>query len=176
MTDKPQEQYLKAKIMTAGPEQLQLMLYDGAIRFCEQARQAMQVNDIPTTHDRLLRAERIVLELSNGLRAEVNRERAAKLTSLYNYVYRLLVDANFSKNIEALTEAMGLLSYQRNTWQMVLEKLRQERSPGPAGAGAGGPAGRRPIRPDPAPAQPVKPSKPSGIGAPLIGGRICLEG
>jgi flagellar secretion chaperone FliS len=124
MSDKPQNQYLRAKIMTASPEQLQTMLYDGAIRFGEQARAAMEAKDIPTAHDRLLRAQNIVLELSTSLKVEVAPELCGKLASLYNYVYRLLIDANMSKSLAKLDEALNLLRYQRETWLMALEALR----------------------------------------------------
>ena len=42
----PINQYQKTKILTASPEQLQLMLYDGVIRFCEQARETIQAQKI----------------------------------------------------------------------------------------------------------------------------------
>ena len=100
MSDKPQNEYLKAKIMTARPDQLQTMLYDGAIRFCEQAREAVQNADAPTAHDRLMRAQRIVLELATSMKAELNPELCGKLAGLYNYVYRLLVDANLHKDLQ----------------------------------------------------------------------------
>ena len=129
MSDKPRNEYLKSKIMTATPAQLQTMLYDGAIRFCEQARQAMTEKDIPGTHDKLIRAQRIVLELSSSMKVELNPELCGKLASLYNYVYRLLIDANVNKDLEKVTEAIDLLRYQRETWLMALEKLREEQTP-----------------------------------------------
>lgn len=177
MSDKPQNEYLKAKIMTASPEQLQMMLYDGAIRFCEQARQAIEANDIPTTHDRLLRAQRIVMELTNGLKNEVNPQLCSKLAGLYNYVYRLLVDANFHRKIEPLDEAMKLLRYQRDTWQMVVEKVRQEKA---LQAGASASPEEPTVEAAPQPSASVtRPASsrpvPAAAGKPL-GGTLCLEG
>lgn len=129
MSDRPQNEYLRAKIMTASPEQLQTMLYDGAIRFAEQGRAAMEARDIPATHDRLIRAQNIVLELSTSLKVEAAPELCSKLASLYNYVYRLLVEANLTKEIAKVDEALGLLRYQRETWLMALETLRRSAAP-----------------------------------------------
>ena len=126
MSDSPLNEYLKAKIMTATPQQLQTMLYDGAIRFCEQARQAMLDKDIPTTHERIVRAQRIVVELSTTMNAEVNPELCGRLAGLYTYVYRLLVDANVQRDPAKIDEALGLLQHIRETWLMALSKLRQD--------------------------------------------------
>jgi len=134
MSDSPLNEYLKAKIMTATPQQLQTMLYDGAIRFCEQARQAMLDKDIPTTYERIVRAQRIVVELSATMNVEVNPELCGRLASLYTYVYRLLVDANVQRDPAKIDEALGLLQHIRETWQMALNKLRAD------GAGGGGDA------------------------------------
>lgn len=168
MTDRPENEYLKSQIMTASPERLQMLLYDGAIRFCEQARSAMQAHDVPVVHDRLLRAQRIILELSGGLRTEVNPELCGKLASLYNYVYRLLIDANLHKEVAKLDEALELLHYQRETWQLVLQKLREERN-GSVPAGSPSPS---------MPSTAVASAKPAGGQVPnqLIGGRLSLEG
>lgn len=154
MADRPQNEYLKAQIMTASPEQLQMMLYNGAIRFAEQARQAIVEGDIAAMHDRLIRAQRIVMELAGGLKTDVDPGLCGKLASLYNYVYRLLVDANFHRTVEPLDEALELLHYQRDTWQLLIEKLREERS------GA-----------VPAP----RPSADRSANAPA-GGTLCLDG
>lgn len=172
MTDNPQDQYLKAKIMTATSEQLQAMLYDGAIRFCEQAKHAMQAKNIPDTHDRLVRAQRIVLELSSSLRTDVDPELCGKLTSLYNYVYRLLIDANINRDVGKVDEALQLLHYQRDTWTMAMEELRRQQA-------------------DPSPSRPERPAArndadnsraasqattPPPAGDELIGGTLSIEG
>ena len=169
MSNKPQKEYLKAKIMTAGPEQLQTMLYDGAVRFCEQGRQAIQDKDIPTTHDRLMRAQRIVLELSSGLKTEVNPELCGKLASLYNYVYRLLVDANLKRDLQKLDEALDLLRYQRETWSMALEKLRQEKMK------QAEPADRGPRKIESDRPSDSTAGKPAG-NEHLVGGTLSIEG
>jgi flagellar protein FliS len=147
------DQYLRNAVLTASPEQLQLMLYDGAIRFATQAREAMQAKEIEKTHNLLTRTQRIIVEMQNGLRPEVAPDICNQVAGLYAFTYRRLVDANINKDMEALEEALEILKHLRETWVLLLEKLRQERagetapaaggsSPAPvATAGGGYPAG-----------------------------------
>ena len=130
MNDKPQNEYLRAKIMTATPQQLQTMLYDGAIRFCEQARAAIAQRDIATTHARIIRAQRIMIELTGGLRTELEPEICSRMASLYNYIYRLLIDAHLNLDLAKIDEALRLLQHIRETWLMALERARQENAAG----------------------------------------------
>jgi len=112
--------------MTATPEQLQLMLYDGAIRFSTQAREALGKSDFETSCEKLLRAQRIVLEMRNGLRPEVNASLCERMAALYDFVYNRLVDANMKRDPAAIDEALQILEHQRETWQMLIEKIRRE--------------------------------------------------
>jgi len=116
--------YLKTKIMTASPEELRLMLYDGAVKFCRQARAAIEAGQIEEMHNNLVRAQKIVLELSTSLRHDVDPELCERLSALYNYIYRLTVDANTKREVKPVDEAIQLLSYERETWQMLIDKLR----------------------------------------------------
>ena len=122
----PANPYLKTKIMTASPQELRLMLYDGAIKFCHQARKALDEQNIEASYNALMRAQKIVLELSTSLNHEADPGLCEKLSSLYTYIYRLLVDANIGRKVEPVAEALELLQYERQTWQMVIEKLAVE--------------------------------------------------
>lgn len=130
MTHDPSSEYLKNAVMTATPEQLQLMLYDGAIRFAGQARDAMGRGDLETSCEKLIRAQNIVLEMRNGLRHEVNPTLCAQMASLYTFIYNRLVDANLKRSQSALDEALKILNHQRETWQILVEKVRGERNRG----------------------------------------------
>lgn len=115
--------YLKTKIMTASPEELRLMLYDGAIKFCHQARRALEESDFEGSYTALMRSQKIVLELSTSLNHNVAPEICDKLSALYTYIYRLLVDANMQRKIEPITESIDLLEYERETWKLLMEKV-----------------------------------------------------
>ena len=131
--------YLKTKVMTASPEQLQLMLYDGAIRFCEQARTAIEEKNIEGSFKLLTKAQKIVLEMCAGMREEVDPDICANMRRLYMFSYDRLLVANIKKDIKALDEALKILREMRETWVLLIEKLQQERSaqqPEPVGAAA----------------------------------------
>jgi flagellar protein FliS len=122
------QNYLRTKVLTATPEQLQLLLYDGAIRFGEQARIALQNKNYEQSFLLLDRTQKIVNELRITLKHDVAPELCGKLASLYNYAFKKLVDANIDHRVEDLDEALNILKYQRQTWAMLLEQLAKEKA------------------------------------------------
>src|SRR5688572_30095595 len=118
-----QQQYLRTKVLTATPEQLQLMLYDGAIRFAEQARTALVNKNYEESYRLITRVQQILTELSCSLKHDVAPELCGKLSALYNFVYRKLIEANIDHAMPSLEEALSILHYQRETWVMLLEQL-----------------------------------------------------
>lgn len=128
MTHQPRTEYLKTQVMTASPEMLQLMLWDGAIRFAEQGKDAILKRDIEGSYKALLRSQKIVMEMSAGLRRDINPELCTKLAALYNFMYRRLVDANLKKNPALVDDALRIMRHQRETWVMLMEKLAEQRA------------------------------------------------
>ena len=117
------QNYLRTKVFTATPEQLQLMLYDGAIRFGEQARLALEKKDYESSYNMISRVQKIITEMSSSLKHDVSPELCKKLAALYTYAYRKLVEANIDHRMDSLDEALNLLKYQRETWVMLLDSL-----------------------------------------------------
>ena len=101
------------------------MLYDGAIKFCNQSKQAMADGDFESSYNALMRAQKIVLELSTSLNRDVAPDLCEKLSALYTYIYKLLVDANMQRDPKPVDEAIELLDYERQTWQMLMKQLDQ---------------------------------------------------
>ena len=138
MNPQPSQQartYLRTQVMTATPEQLQMMLFDGAVRFAEQApRVALEKKDFETSFTMLSRAQKIVTELTTSLKHKVAPELCEKLTSLYNYVFRNLVNANTRHDVKSLDEAIKTLRYQRETWSLLLEELAKQKAAAAASA------------------------------------------
>jgi len=124
----PSQEYLKTKVMTASPEMLTLMLWDGAIRFAEQGKEAIVRKDIEGSYKALVRSQRIITELTTNLKHEVNPDLCGKLASLYNFIFRRLVDANINKNPQLVDDALEIMRHQRETWVMLMEKLMRERA------------------------------------------------
>ena len=120
--------YLRNAVLTATPEQLQLMLYDGAIRFASQGADAIEQDDYEASFETLSRAQKIVLELRAGVRREANPELCDQMTQLYHYIYQRLVDGSINRDAETIREAVKLLEYQRETWVMLIERIGRERA------------------------------------------------
>jgi flagellar secretion chaperone FliS len=125
-TPSPSKEYLRSAVLTASPEQLVLMLYDGAIRFTSRGREGILAKDREAAFEALDRAQLIVLELSGGIRREANPEIADQMASLYSFVYRRLVEANIYQDVSAVDDGLRVLRYQRETWQLLMQKLQQE--------------------------------------------------
>jgi len=123
-----QQQYLRTRVMTATPEQLQMMLYDGAIRFSEQARAALEARDYEKSYNMISRVQKIITEMSCTLKRDVLPELCDKLTALYSYVYKKLIEANVQHSVGAIDEALELLRYQRQTWSLLLDQLGKQKA------------------------------------------------
>lgn len=120
--------YLRDAVMTATPEQLHLMLYDGAIRFTRAAAEAMTRNAWEAAYDNFTRAQRIIVEMTQALNYNVDADLCKRMASLYNFLFRKLVDANVNRDSQLAQEVIDLLEYQRETWVMVMGKLQEERA------------------------------------------------
>jgi len=118
--------YLKMKIMTSSPQELRLMLYEGAIKFTHQAVNAIETSDFEVSYNGLMRAQKIVLELSTSMNFNIAPELCDKLSALYTYIYRLLVEANMQRVVKPAREALELLEYERETWIMLMQNVDQE--------------------------------------------------
>jgi len=125
--------YLRTKVLTASPEELRLMLLEGALRFARQGRDGMARQDHEATYQGLSQAKAIIMELINALRPEVNPELCQRMTALYVFMYKRLLEANLEKSVQMVDEVIELLEYERETWLMLMDKLRQEREAEAAG-------------------------------------------
>lgn len=133
------QSYLRNSVMTASQEQLHLMLLDGAIRFTSRAQEALEKADHEATFNALERAQRIVLELSNGLVRDRNPELVDRMIGLYAFVFRRLVDASIERSVTPIEEALRILRHQRETWAILMERVKlptdgQRAEPEPAEA------------------------------------------
>jgi len=121
-------EYLKNAVMTAPPEQLQLMLFDGAIRFTLRGQDALHNKDFEGAFNGFDRAQRVVLQLIAGLKPEVNPELVEQMSALYHFIYDRLVEANHKRDTRSADDALRILRHQRETWVMLLDRLAAERA------------------------------------------------
>ena len=130
--------YLRTKVMTASPEELRLMLLQGAERFARAGRKELDQEkpDLEKSHEAWMKAQRIVVELSTSMNPAQSPEVVERLTALYTYIYKLLVDANMTRELAPADEAIKLLAYERETWELLMEQNRAEAAGGSASTGA----------------------------------------
>ncbi len=110
--------YANNKIMTATPGELTLMLYEGAIKFCNLAIEAMNKKELEKTHTNIVKVENIIMEFQATLKHEYSVSK--DFDQVYSYLMQRLVDANIKKDPEILEEVLGHLRTMRDTWKEVL--------------------------------------------------------
>lgn len=114
--------YKNATVETVSPEKLLLMLYDGAIRFIENAQQGIAAKDINLSHQQNIKAQNIILELMATLKMDY--EISQSLYALYEYLYLQLVQANVKKDTAILEEVKGFVTELRDTWAEAIKNLK----------------------------------------------------
>ena len=116
-------QYNNSKILTASQAELTLMLYDGAIKFCNIAIVAVEQKDIEKAHVNITKTERIVDYFRQTL--DMSYPVAEDFERVYSYLGRRLVEANIKKDKEILEEVNQHLRYMRDTWKEVMQHSKQ---------------------------------------------------
>ena len=110
--------YANNKIMTASPAELTLMLYEGAIKFCNIAITAVEQKDIRKAHDNIMKTERIIEEFQSTL--DHKYPVAKDFDEVYTYLMMRLREANMKKDKEILEEVLKHLRTMRDTWKEVM--------------------------------------------------------
>ncbi len=119
-------QYQQNQVMTASQEQILLMLYDGAIKFCRQAIAANEAGNMGEKLGRIAKAFAIITEFSNSLNHEIGGDIAADLDGLYHFMLRELNKARKDTSGAHLRTVEKLLVDLRLTWGEAVEINRKE--------------------------------------------------
>ncbi len=112
-------QYNKNRIMTASPQELTLMLYDGAIKFCNIAMAGLDEGDIQKAHNNIMKVQAIIEEFQMTL--DFKYPVANDFNNVYNYIMTRLREANMAKDKEILEEVSGHLHTMRDTWKEAMK-------------------------------------------------------
>lgn len=111
-------QYNNNKILTASPAELTLMLYEGAIKFCNIAESAIDEKDVPKAHTNIVKAQRIIDYLRQTL--DMKYPVAQDFERIYTYLSQRLLEANVKKDKDILLEVNEHLHSVRDTWKEVM--------------------------------------------------------
>ncbi len=110
--------YSARKVETASPAELTLMLYEGAIKFCNIAVSAIEKKDYEKANLNIQKARNIIVELQSTLNHKY--QIAKEFDVIYDYIFHKLVDANIKKDSVALEEALVQIRDMRDTWKEVM--------------------------------------------------------
>lgn len=118
------EQYNNNKVMMASPAELTLMLYEGAIKFCNIAIIGIEKKDIEKAHINIRKTLKIIQYLRETL--DMKYPVARDFENIYAYLDRRLVQANVKKDKEILEEVCEHLRSVRDTWKEVMRLNREK--------------------------------------------------
>ncbi len=124
MTYSALNQYKQNTVYTATPEELTLMLYDGCIKFMNIAKYNIENKNIQKSHEALLRAQDIIMELRSTL--DPSYQISNNLMSLYDFMRQRLIDANINKDIKPIEEALELMTDLRDTWKEAMKQVKKQ--------------------------------------------------
>ena len=114
------DQYTRNRILTASPAELTLMLYDGAIKFCNIAMLGIEQGSIQKAHDNIMKVQRIIEEFQITLNFDY--PIANDYNNVYNYLIKRLREANMTKDKAILEEVSRHLHTLRDAWKEVMKR------------------------------------------------------
>ena len=138
MVNSAAEAYKRQQIMTATPEALTLMLYNGCLKFIKEGADALTEKNYEAANTSLQKAQNIISEFRVTL--NMDYEISHQLMPLYNYAYDRLVEGNLDDNLDAIKEAADIITELRDAWAQAMKKAREEKGAQNA-EGSGGYAG-----------------------------------
>jgi flagellar protein FliS len=130
MLPNPYQQYRATKVQTAGSVDLVVMLYQGAVKFIRLGIDGIERSDSQATHDNLVRAQDIIVELLSSLNREEGGQIASQLSGVYDYCFRRLILANVKKDAGAAREVLRIMRDLGTAWQQIALQQRQAHAAG----------------------------------------------
>lgn len=119
----PYAQYQQNSIMTASPQELTLMLYNGALKFLKQGIIYIEEKNIEKAHQAIIRVQDILVEFMSTVDRQY--EIGEHLYKLYDYMNERLIEANFQKDTKLLEEVYNMITELRDTWEQAIEIVKK---------------------------------------------------
>jgi flagellar secretion chaperone FliS len=115
------ETYRRMAVESRSPMELVVMLYDGALRFLEEARVAIARNDVPARAEAISRALAILTELQGTLNIQEGGALADRLDALYAYAISRLLDVTTKRDATAIDDVVKVLKPLRESWATIAQ-------------------------------------------------------
>jgi flagellar protein FliS len=121
--------YLETEVLTATPQRLHLLLIEAAIRFAERARRHWRDGNREKAFESMIFAQDAVTKMLKGLNIETPTPLVQEIASVYNFIFRTIVDANRRHDERKLDEALRVLAVERETWRLVCQQDVESQTP-----------------------------------------------
>jgi len=112
--------YQGTKVNTASPAELTLMLYEGAIKFCNVGILGFEQKDYEKVNNNIIKVQNIITELRATL--DFKYPTAKDFDVVYEYISNLLIQANIKKDPELLNQALDQIREMRDLWKEVMKQ------------------------------------------------------
>lgn len=117
MTKNARNAYLEGEVLQADPVRLVCILYRLALDAVGAARRNLRTGDRAGRGSAINRASAVINELALSVKHEDSGELSRNLVELYDYMQRLLQQANFHQTEPPLEEAERLLQSLLSAWE-----------------------------------------------------------
>jgi flagellar protein FliS len=111
--------YQQANFLTANPVKLVLLCYEGAVINLKLARDAYVAKDYKTKGKALKKVIDIIYELNASLDMQKGGQIAVNLNSLYNYMIRILTEADMKRDIKMFDRVAAMLEELEAGWRSI---------------------------------------------------------
>lgn len=117
--------YKKTSIHTASKEEILLMLYQAAIKYCKKGIEAIENNQIALKGQAIGKLQDIIIELNNSLDLEIGGDMAKELASLYDYLLFASTEANIKIEKAPLLACLNILQTLYVGWTEAIRSLKK---------------------------------------------------
>jgi flagellar protein FliS len=125
------DEYLEGRVLTARPEQLHLLVVEGAIRHARRAKQMFENGDEEGGLHELISSREFVGEMIGGLDRERGPEIVEQVAPLFIFVYRRLAEAEVLSEPGRIDDALRILEMHHETWLSLLDAAVPKAPAGP---------------------------------------------
>lgn len=120
----PYQKYQENKIEGSSQGEMIILLYEGCIRFINEALVFIEKNNIQEAHNKIIKAQRIINELMVTLDFEAGGEIAQNLYNLYDFIMNELIKANIKKEKDGLYNSIEVMQELLDAWRIVIKEAQ----------------------------------------------------
>lgn len=117
--------YKQTSVTTASRGQVLLMLYEGSMRYCRLAIEAIQAKNLADKGKYILKIQDIINELALTLDHSIGGEISKELERLYNFMIDQITEANIKNEVKPLEITLKLLDTLYQGWLGAVQQVNK---------------------------------------------------